>query len=119
MEDFGYLEAGGQAGGHRAEANTGGEVSHTAVTFGDEQHGTKVKGRRVDEDGLVLPLRRSEQGGVYQVGDLGGQGVLHLHLAGNFDGLADGLAGEGLDLGQLVGVEGVAKLRRIMGYLLL
>jgi hypothetical protein len=108
--NFGHLEVGGQTIRYGSQADTGGEIPHTAVTFRHQQYRAKVKGRRVDENGLVLPLRRGQHSRVYQASDLRRQRLLRLRLAGDLNRLADGLAGEGLNLDQLVGVEGMGEV---------
>jgi len=88
------------------------------VQLGQQRGSAVVQAGQVDQQRLGLPLLGGEAGGVGQRDDLRRKRLLEVELAGDVNDAGDGLAGEALDLGELVGGEGVGEVEEEHGYVL-
>lgn len=83
VDDFGNFVLGGQGVGFGPDADDGGEVTDTAVEFGEQGGGDGRVGGWVDEDGFDLPGFGGEVD-PYKQHDLLGKGLFVVKMACDF-----------------------------------
>ncbi len=111
VEDLGYLEPGRHhplavRSYHGAHADARREVAHASVQLRDEGDRAEVERGRVDEDGRGLPLLGRKPGRIRQGRGLRCQGLLGGNLAVDHNDPLDLLAGQALNLRQMLFGEG-------------